>query len=625
LAEAEVGNLKAKVSLSTVEFNKNVKAMESQFRIIDEQFKQASSGLDKVKDAMQLASLKSESLAKKIEIQTDVVKQLNDAHKVAVDRYGETSKKALDLELRYEKSKTALKGLESELSKTNAEIKNQGVTSEETERRVKALGDTFDSAGKKINQIGKVMTVALAGAAAAMGKMLSDSFQNADEIQKTAEVYGMTAEQVQELTYVGTKLDVELETITKAQSLLTKNMFLAKGGTGAQADAFKELGVNVVDGNKKLKDSKTVMGEVFTALGKMKNETERDALSMKIFGKSAMELNPLINAGGDEINRLTGEAHKMGAVLSNETIGALDKTGDDIEAAKLKITGLFGEMSIKLLPTIDDLSEKLKTADLTPLINGFTWVVDHAQEIATGVGVVYGGLALIKGVLLAIKISEAFQTLSANMVASGLTADALKIKLAAVNTGLLGIAALGIIEVIVVFKYMNDAKKAVEAQRKQVEDQIRLLDVNQSAISNMTPEQAAWYAEASRQLQASKDAYGGGEYVSPENWQKGFNSAFPGFASGVKNWQGGLARVNENGGEIQYLPKGTTVIPNDISMQIARSIGQNSSIDLSAVKSIVHEAIKELSINFNLGGVELQGVIAESANGYKRRTGRSLA
>lgn len=626
MAEQEVGNLKAVVKLSTAEFNKNIKAMESQFKIIDEQFKQASNGLDKVKDAMQIASLKSESLTKKIDIQTDVVKQLNEAHRQAVDVYGENSKKALDLELRYEKSKTALQGLHSELSKTNDEMKRNGVTSEETERRVKSLDETFEKAGKNIDKMGRVMAVALVGAAAAMGRMLQKSLENADEIAKSAEIYGMTAEQIQELTYVGTKLDVELETITKAQTLLTKNMFLAKDGTGDQADAFKTLGITVVDGNKKLKDAKKIMGEVFTALGKMTNETERDALSMKLFGKSAMELNPLINAGGDEIARLTEEAKTMGAVLSNEAIASLDETGDNLEAMKLRVQGLFGEMSVKLLPTIDSLSEKLKTADLTPIINGFTWVIDNAQGIAIGVGVVGGALLTVKGVLLGIEISEAFTKLSANMVAAGLTADALKIKLAAVNAGLLGIAALGIIEVIVIFKYMNEAKAAVEAQSKQVENQISNLAKNQSAIANMTPEQAAWYAEASRQLQESKGVYGD-NLSTQQKIASGFAGAgkYFGFADGVTNWRGGLARVNERGGEIQYLPKGTTVIPNDISLQIAKSIGQgvnsNSGVNLSVMKSMISDAIGERIIKLEIGGVEFQRIILKSLDNNTVRTG----
>jgi len=50
----------------------------------------------------------------------------------------------------------------------------------------------------------------------------------------------------------------------------------------------------------------------------------------------------------------------------------------------------------------------------------------------------------------------------------------------------------------------------------------------------------------------------------------------PGFAGGVTNFSGGLARVNEQGGEIRFLDRGTTVIPHDISMEIARVIGSIS-------------------------------------------------
>jgi hypothetical protein len=36
----------------------------------------------------------------------------------------------------------------------------------------------------------------------------------------------------------------------------------------------------------------------------MENETERDALAMTILGKSAQELNPLIEAGADKMEEL---------------------------------------------------------------------------------------------------------------------------------------------------------------------------------------------------------------------------------------------------------------------------------------------------------------------------------
>lgn len=45
-------------------------------------------------------------------------------------------------------------------------------------------------------------------------------------------------------------------------------------------------------------------------------------------------------------------------------------------------------------------------------------------------------------------------------------------------------------------------------------------------------------------------------------------------ATGTNNWRGGLTRINEKGGEIQNLPSGTQIIPHDISMQIAKSMGE---------------------------------------------------
>jgi hypothetical protein len=46
---------------------------------------------------------------------------------------------------------------------------------------------------------------------------------------------------------------------------------------------------------------------------------------------------------------------------------------------------------------------------------------------------------------------------------------------------------------------------------------------------------------------------------------------FPKFASGTDSAPGGPAMVNEQGGEILNLPKGTQVIPHDVSMAMARS------------------------------------------------------
>ncbi|MBC2726254.1 MAG: phage tail tape measure protein [Desulfosporosinus sp.] len=48
-------------------------------------------------------------------------------------------------------------------------------------------------------------------------------------------------------------------------------------------------------------------------------------------------------------------------------------------------------------------------------------------------------------------------------------------------------------------------------------------------------------------------------------------------AKGTDFWRGGWTRVNEEGGEIMNLPRGTQIIPHDVSMEMARNSGRLSS------------------------------------------------
>lgn len=54
-------------------------------------------------------------------------------------------------------------------------------------------------------------------------------------------------------------------------------------------------------------------------------------------------------------------------------------------------------------------------------------------------------------------------------------------------------------------------------------------------------------------------------------------SGLIGNASGTDSWRGGITAVNELGGEIMNLPKGTQIIPHDVSMRMASN--QNQSND----------------------------------------------
>lgn len=169
MANEEIGSLKAKVGLNSTEFNQGIKILSTQLKIAQEDFKAASAGLDKVKDSMQLAQLKYNTLTSQIATQSKIVDQMRQAHKNASDQFGVDSKKATEYELSLKKSETALAGLQSQLVKTQAELKKTGTTTAEVAEKFKALGVTWQSVGQKLSGIGTAMTIGLTAPISAAG------------------------------------------------------------------------------------------------------------------------------------------------------------------------------------------------------------------------------------------------------------------------------------------------------------------------------------------------------------------------------------------------------------------------------------------------------------------------
>lgn len=68
------------------------------------------------------------------------------------------------------------------------------------------------------------------------------------------------------------------------------------------------------------------------------------------------------------------------------------------------------------------------------------------------------------------------------------------------------------------------------------------------------------------------------DYLDPAKWGYKLGQWISGNAKGTDFWRGGLTRINEEGGEILNLPRGTQIIPHDVSMEMARNYGRQAAI-----------------------------------------------
>lgn len=327
------------------------------------------------------------------------------------------------------------------------------------ERELVAAKKAF---GKQIDGIKgafKGIAIGAAGIAVGIGAMTKSATDNADSLVKLSDVTGIGVERLQELKYIGGQVGVELETIAGAQAKLTKTMYAAKDPNSKQAKIFKQLGINVLDVNGNLKDAKDIMNKSFDALSKIGNETERDAIAMQVFGKSAMELNPIIKLGGDKFKTMADKAKKMGIIISEMDIRKLDDLGDLMPVLKAKSDVLISNMVVKLAPAFEAIADKVLKMDFTPLIKAFGDIVDNVskidfkplfdafkwaienKELVAGTFVVVG--TAIAGIKTALFISDAVAVFKTGMEVVKTSAAAAQVALG--TTGAAGAAGTGLL------------------------------------------------------------------------------------------------------------------------------------------------------------------------------------
>lgn len=318
-----------------------------------------TTAVDKEDDAEKASAKVKEKLNEQIRNQRELIAKMQQAVDKSAETTGEASTQTLKWKEQLAKAQSGLNALEGQSDETTGEVKDLGDAEADATEKTSVFGDVL-----KANLCSDLIRKGLemtARACKEIGKFFADAVTDAaayaDEIMTLEKTSGMSAEAIQELKYAADLLDVSFETIEGALTKTTKSMSSARDGTGAAAEAYKALGVSVTDADGNLRKSEDVFYDVIAALGKIPNETERDALAMEILGKSAKELNPLIEAGADTLSDLRKEAHKVGAVMDGDTLNALGGVQDELDRLKntwsaLKRT-LGAKVGIKILPDLE--------------------------------------------------------------------------------------------------------------------------------------------------------------------------------------------------------------------------------------------------------------------------------
>ncbi len=230
------------------------------------------------------------------------------------------------------------------------EMDETGKETEETADDVEDVGEEAEETGEKALKLGDIIKANLISDAikggisaladgvkavgSAMGEALTAGAAYADTFLTLSAQTGLSTDTLEKYNAVAELADVSVETFTGSLAKTTKAMGEAQKGSTKYVEAYKQLGVSVKDANGNLRDSEDVYWETVDALKGIENETERDALAMELFGKSAQDLNTIIDMGSEGFKELEGTAIDMGAVLGGDALASLGALDDEMQIFK---------------------------------------------------------------------------------------------------------------------------------------------------------------------------------------------------------------------------------------------------------------------------------------------------
>ena len=551
-------NINTRFTLSgEKEYKQAISEIGSGMKVLDSEMRKVQSAYAQNADSVEALSAKNDVLGRKISTQTEKIEYLRAALQQSAEKYGEADKRTMQWQ-------TSLNNAEAELNNLNNQFDENKQKIADSGKEMGNLGDVVngltsklgiqlpDSMKSSMNAMGSLdaSSLALAGGFAAVAaaivkvekamiSMTKESAAFADNIITLSMQTGQSTEQLQEFSYATELIDVSVDTLQGSLRKLTNNMQDTMNGTGNAKASFEALGVSVTNADGSMRSANDVFYETIDALGQVKNETERDAMSMDIFGRSAQDLNPLIIQGSKTLKAYADEAHNVGYVLDDEALSALGAVDDAYQRLQKTQEGVKNQLAVEFAPYLEefygDATQGVK--DLGKAIKD-SGIVDAFGMLLETVGDILNPMSDLSNNRVP-ALTKALQPLAKVMA---LMADAAELLKGVINFGTGHISeGWGQMKHALGFGYSsgngNNYQNLLDSYNEQ-----------------------QWGQSASDLSKAYEEAVARGDSstlgITEDEWRRRY---LGGNAAGTDNWAGGWTRVNENGLERIYLPSGSRI------------------------------------------------------------------
>ncbi len=242
----------------------------------------------------------------------------------------------------------------------------------QAKRSADALEQSMSGAAKGVNLamaalkggIAGLVTGISVGALEGIASRFRDITKEIATIGNEAKRAGLSTQAFQELGYVAQQTRIPIDALTDGMKELSlrADEFI-QTGQGSAAESFQRLGYSAADLKKKLADPSALFTEI---IGKMErlDKAAQIRIADELFGGTGGErFVELLDRGADGIRKMIGEAHELGAVMSDDVIARADELDRKFNAIGTTISTYTKQSILGLVGAMDDFLDRFNKID----------------------------------------------------------------------------------------------------------------------------------------------------------------------------------------------------------------------------------------------------------------------
>ena len=213
---------------------------------------------------------------------------------------------------------------------------------------------------QSVNFAKAIAGVTAAAAAAAAGAFLLTKrvAENGDEMIKSAQRLGLTAEQFQRFNHAMKISGTSMEESTGALDKMRKSARDAAAGVSKQVEAFAALGVSATNADGSLKNTDELLRDLADGFRNTDAGTQRAAAAMDIFGTSGTKLTQFLSLGSAGVTQLGDEIQALGGVMSTSGAQASERFNDALLRMNTAAGGIVRTLGETFQPVITRVMEQ---------------------------------------------------------------------------------------------------------------------------------------------------------------------------------------------------------------------------------------------------------------------------